>query len=65
MEENHLKKECVKDEHRANLFYLGQAYKNDIVYKYQNLESALLCLKNKNIRFVQPSEWEDKYEGRS
>lgn len=64
MEENHLKKECVKDEHRANLFYLGQAYKNDIVYKYQNLESALLCLKNKNIRFVQPSEWEDKYEGR-
>lgn len=64
MEGNCLKKKCVKDEQRANLFYLGQSYKNDITYKYLNLESALLCLKNKNIRFVQPSEWEDKYEGR-
>ena len=33
-------------------------------YKYMDLESALLCLKNKNIRFVEPTRWEDKYEGR-
>ena len=33
-------------------------------WKYLDLESALLCLKNKNIRFVEPTRWEDKYEGR-
>jgi hypothetical protein len=29
-----------------------------------DLESALLCLRNGNIRFVEPTRWEDKYEGR-
>lgn len=32
------------------------------LYKYMDLETALICLKNKTIRFVQPSEWPDKYE---
>ena len=32
------------------------------LYKYMDLETALRCLKNKSIRFVQPSEWPDKYE---
>lgn len=32
------------------------------LYKYMDLETALICLKNKSIRFVQPSEWPDKYE---
>lgn len=27
-----------------------------------DLETALICIKNKSIRFVQPSEWPDKYE---
>ena len=33
-------------------------------FKYLDLESALLCLKYKNIRFAEPTRWEDKYEGR-
>lgn len=32
------------------------------LYKYMDLETALICIKNKSIRFVQPSEWPDKYE---
>lgn len=30
--------------------------------KYMDLETAIICLRNKSIRFVQPSEWPDKYE---
>lgn len=32
------------------------------LFKYMDLETAIICLKNKSIRFVQPSEWPDKYE---
>lgn len=32
------------------------------LYKYMDLETAIICLKNMSIRFVQPSEWPDKYE---
>lgn len=48
-------------------------YGNNL-YKYMDLESALLCLekriqngiivKNPNIRFVEPTSWDDQYEGR-
>lgn len=37
---------------------------NTYLYKYLDLESALLSLKNGNIRFVEPTRWEDKFEGR-
>lgn len=44
---------------------------NPCLYKYMDLESALLCLekdggrnKEPNIRFVEPTSWEDQYEGR-
>jgi hypothetical protein len=37
---------------------------NSHFWKYLDLESALLCLRYGNIRFVEPSRWEDKYEGR-
>ena len=33
-------------------------------YKYMSLDSALECLKNNNICFNQPSNWDDKYESR-
>lgn len=33
-------------------------------YKYLDLESAFLSLKNGNLKFVEPTRWEDKYEGR-
>lgn len=29
-----------------------------------DLESAIRCLKNGNIRFVEPTRWDDKFEGR-
>lgn len=32
------------------------------LFKYMDLETAIICLKNGSIRFVQPSEWPDKYE---
>lgn len=31
-------------------------------YKYMSLEMALQCLRGKNIWFVEPSKWQDKYE---
>ena len=37
---------------------------NSYFWKYLDLEAALLCLRNGNIRFVEPTRWEDKYEGR-
>lgn len=33
-------------------------------YKYMSLETALLCLENSNLRFSEPTNWPDKYEGR-
>lgn len=33
-------------------------------YKYLNLESALKCIENGTILFVEPSRWQDKYERR-
>lgn len=53
-----------------NLAYLQFTHKfnserlNSCFWKYLDLESALLCLRNGNIRFVEPTRWEDKYEGR-
>lgn len=32
------------------------------LFKYMDLETTLKCLKYKNLRFVQPSEWPDRYE---
>lgn len=53
-----------------NLYYFQFTHKfnserlNSCFWKYLDLESALLCLRNGNIRFVEPTRWEDKYEGR-
>lgn len=33
-------------------------------YKYLSLDTALLCINNGNIQFVEPSRWQDKYERR-
>lgn len=33
-------------------------------FKYMDLESALLSLRYGSLRFVEPTRWEDKYEGR-
>lgn len=59
-----LKREITPDKELQNYSYLGERYKKDSVYKYINLDTVVLCLKNKSIRFVQPSQWKDKYEMR-
>ena len=33
-------------------------------YKYMDLETALICLENKSLRFSEPSLWQDNYESR-
>lgn len=44
--------------------YLGRLYENKSIYKYMNLETALICLKSGKLRFSQISEWTDEYEKR-
>lgn len=50
---------------------IGQLPYGNFFYKYMDLESALLSLskdvrisKEPNLRFVEPSFWDDQYEGR-
>ncbi len=37
---------------------------SDKFYKYMDMETAIKCLSNSSIRFVEPSSWQDKYERR-
>lgn len=61
-------KHIIPDKKRKNYFYLNEEnctkFRGEKIYKYINLDSAILCLSNKSLRFVQPSEWQDKYEMR-
>ena len=43
---------------------IGNYASGSYFYKYMSLETALLCIRNKTIRFAEPSSWIDKYEGR-
>lgn len=43
---------------------IGNYAKGTYFYKYMSLETALLCIRNKTIRFAEPSSWQDKYESR-
>lgn len=44
--------------------YIGEMPKGNFLYKYMDLESALCSLENNNLRFVEPTKWDDQYEGR-
>lgn len=61
-------KRITPDKNRNNYFYLidrnNTKFRGDKIYKYINLDSAILSLSNKSLRFVEPSEWQDKYEMR-
>lgn len=35
-----------------------------VIYKYLSWDIAKLCIENRNIRFSQPSKWNDQYEKR-
>lgn len=48
----------------ANLYYIGDKQNKRFLYKYIDIDSAIKSLKDGTIRFVQPSEWPDKYENR-
>lgn len=43
---------------------IGSRNKNRYIYKYMDIETAILCLQNKSIRFVEPTVWLDEYESR-
>lgn len=59
-------------EHKKNIgqysqsrsFYIGERNTNRYLYKYMDLESAIISLTNGSIRFVEPHTWQDKFEGR-
>lgn len=47
-----------------NYFSAGLVYTNKTMFKYMNLETALLCLEHGNIRFAEPDTWRDCFESR-
>lgn len=68
-----LLKDFVEERDKNNVvFEIFEGINDGIpLYKYMDLESALLCLEMKqgsgkkpNIRFVEPTSWDDQYEGR-
>lgn len=58
----------IQDDNKLNYYQISDSFplEKDIsyFYKYLDLESALLSLKNGTIRFVEPTRWDDKFEGR-
>ena len=58
----------ISDSNNVNYYQLSKKFSPEkdtaYFYKYMDLESALLSLRNGNLRFVEPTRWEDKYEGR-
>ena len=62
--ENKKLKKVIKRYTQKNCFYLGERNANRFLYKYMDLESAIISLTNGSIRFVEPYTWQDKFEGR-
>lgn len=63
--------EEIIDRKTSNIFQVGNLPTGSFVYKYMDLEAALLSLGGINrdmpsqtLRFVEPSWWQDQYEGR-
>lgn len=63
--------EEIIDRKTSNIFQIGNLPTGSFVYKYMDLEAALLSLNGINrdvtlqtLRFVEPSWWQDQYEGR-
>lgn len=52
-------------EYPKSYFLVGDNGKDTHVrnlYKYMDMDTAMICLKNNTLRFVQPSQWPDQYE---
>lgn len=61
--------EKAKLDNQVEFNVVGLLPRGSNLYKYMDLESALLSLdktsqKKPNIRFVEPTSWDDQYEGR-
>lgn len=63
-DEEGIKKELEKARDRVVVKSIGELTRNTYIYKYLDLESALQSLENNNLRFVEPTNWDDQYEGR-
>ncbi len=64
MEEIQVKKSIHKYAGQSRCYYLGERDKNRFIYKYMDLEAAIVSLSTDTIRFVEPLQWEDRYEAR-
>lgn len=74
--EYNIKKQFVEAREKNHVVFeiIGEQKSGNALYKYMDLESALLCLERKvkgkkvekepNLRFVEPTSWDDQYEGR-
>lgn len=52
------------DKNTVGIYTIGELPKGNYLYKYLDLETFLISLKNDTIRFVEPTMWQDKYESR-
>ena len=53
----------IMNDNNVSYFKLGSLTSGPF-YKYMDLETALICLENKSLRFSEPSLWQDNYESR-
>ena len=64
MEETQVKKTIHKYSGFPGCYYLGERNKNRFIYKYMDLEAAIVSVATDTMRFVEPILWEDRYEAR-
>ena len=53
----------ILDKNNVSYFKLGSLSGSNY-FKYMDLETALICLETKSLRFAEPSLWQDNYESR-
>ena len=59
-----VKKGIHKYSDQPRCYYLGERNQNRFIYKYLDLEAVIISLATNSIRFVEPDQWEDRYESR-
>ena len=55
--------DSILDKNKVSYFNIGSLVGSNY-YKYMDLETALICLETKSLRFAEPSLWQDNYESR-
>ena len=48
----------------GNFYSIGQIYPNQTMFKYLNLETAIVCIQRGILRFSEPDVWRDSFESR-